>query len=185
MKRSLLVVALALPLAAQDTPIDTTRSTITVHVGKAGLLSAAGHDHWISAPVSSGSVRESGALAVQFKVETAKMTVKPDPKVDEKTQATIQKDMETMTLETAKYPEIAFQSSRVEPSGDNQWKLEGNLSIHGVTKPVSLVVKRANGAYTGHTVLKQTDFGIKPITVGGGIVKVKNEIEIEFEVYTK
>ena len=45
--------------AAQDTAIDVQRSTITIHVGKAGLLSAAGHDHWINAPISSGTIRES------------------------------------------------------------------------------------------------------------------------------
>ena len=47
--------------SAQDTAIDVQRSTITIHVGKAGLLSAAGHDHSISAPISSGTIRESPA----------------------------------------------------------------------------------------------------------------------------
>lgn len=188
MRRSAFAVVLALPwvlvlvLQAQERPIDTARSTITIHAGKMGLLSAAGHDHWISAPISSGVIRDSG---VEFKVETAKMLVKPDPKVDAKTRAAIQKDMETMTLETSKYPEISFQSTRVEPSGADQWKVEGNLTLHGVTKLITLVVKRSNGAYTGHTALKQTDFGIKPVSVGGGMVRVKNEIEIEFEVYPK
>ena len=179
------VLALALPLLAQNVPIDTARSRITIHVGKAGLLSAAGHDHSIDAPISSGSISESGALAVDFKVETAKMTVKPDPNVDAKTQATIQKDMEQRTLDTRNYPEISFQSSRVAPSGPDQWKVEGRLTLHGVTRPVSLTVRRSEGAYTGHTDLKQTDFGIKPITVGGGMIKVKNEIQIDFLVYPR
>jgi len=106
--------------AAQDAAIDVQRSTITIHVGKAGLLSAAGHDHTISAPLSSGVMRESPAPRVEFTVETAKMTVKPDPKVDAKTQAEIQKDMEEMTLETKKFPEIAFRSSRIEKLADGQ-----------------------------------------------------------------
>ncbi len=85
--------------AAQDTPIDVQRSTISIHAGKAGLLSAAGHDHLISAPISSGTIREGAAPHVEFKVETAKMTVQSNPKVDAKSQAQIQKDMEEMTLE--------------------------------------------------------------------------------------
>jgi polyisoprenoid-binding protein YceI len=188
MRPSVLALVLALPclqtqvLPAQETPIDTARSTITIHAGKAGLLSAAGHDHWIIAPIFSGVIRDSG---VEFKVESAKMLVKPDPKVDAKTRASIQKDMETMTLETSKFPEISFQSTRVQPSGADQWKVEGNLALHGVTKLITLVVKRSNGAYIGHTTLKQTDFGIKPVSVGGGMVRVKNEIEIDFEVYPK
>src|SRR5580658_4871264 len=90
---------------AQEEAIDAQRSTITIHVGKSGLLSAAAHDHTINAPISSGTLRESGTLHIDFIVETAKMTVKPDPKVDAKTQATIQSDMEEMTLETQKFPE--------------------------------------------------------------------------------
>ena len=35
------------------------RSTITIHVGKSGLLSAAAHDHTIDAPISSGDIQES------------------------------------------------------------------------------------------------------------------------------
>jgi polyisoprenoid-binding protein YceI len=186
MRRSLLALTIALPLLkAQDVPIDTERSTITIHVGKAGLLSAAGHEHWVNAPIASGSIREAGEPQVRFKVESAKMTVKPDPKVDAKTQAQIQKDMEEMTLETGKYAEISFQSSRVEASGEGQWKVQGNLSLHGATKPVSVTVKRNGDAYTGHAELKQTDFGIKPVSVGGGMVKIKNEIEIDFQIYPR
>ena len=184
MRRSLLAIALTLPLlSAQEVSIDLARSSITIHVGKTGVFSAAAHEPWINAPIASGTIQESGTPGVEFKVESARMTVKPDPKVDAKTQATIQKDMEDMTLEPKKYPEISFQSSRVETTGLGQWKVEGNLSLHGVTKPVNLVVKRNAGAYSGHTTLKQTDFGIKPISIGGGMIKVKNEIEVDFEIY--
>jgi len=60
--------------------------------------------------------------------------------------------------------------------------VEGDLSLHGVTKPVSLTVKRTGDSYTAHTVLKQTNFGIKPISVGGGVIKVKDEVEIDFTI---
>jgi polyisoprenoid-binding protein YceI len=177
------LVAVAGLIAAQDFGIDVQRSTITIHVGKAGLLSAAGHDHTINAPISSGTIRESPAPSVEFTVETEKMTVKPDPKVDAKTQAEIQKDLEEMTLETRKFPQITFRSSRIEKLSDGQWKVDGDLALHGVTKPVSLTVKRTGDSYAAHTVLKQTDFGIKPISVAGGTIKVKNEVEIDFQIF--
>ena len=50
-------MAAAAPLMAQEKAIDTQRSTITIHVGKSGLLSAAAHDHTIGAPISSGTIR--------------------------------------------------------------------------------------------------------------------------------
>jgi polyisoprenoid-binding protein YceI len=170
-------------VAAQDSAIDVQRSTIAIHVGKSGMLSAAGHDHTISASISSGIVRESPTPSVEFTVATAKMSVQPDLKVDAKTQAQIQKDMEEMTLETEKFPEITFRSSRIEKLADRQWKVQGDLSLHGVTKPVTLTVKQTGESYSAHTVLKQTDFGIKPVSVGGGMIKVKNEVEIDFQIF--
>ena len=113
------------------------------------------------------------------------MTVKPDPKIDAKDQATIQTHMEEMTLETTKFPEITFRSSRAQKLADGQWKVDGDLSLHGVTKAVSLTVKQTGESYTTHTVLKQTDFGITPISIGGGMIKVKNEVEIDFQIFPR
>ena len=190
MKRSAVKLGLAFLVAvgvacAENAAIDIQRSTISIHVSKAGLLSAAGHDHWVSAPIASGAVEESAAPHVEFTVESAKMNVKADPKVDAKTQAQIQKDMEEMTLETRKFPQIAFRSSRVEKLTEGQWKVEGELSLHGVTKPVRLTVTHTGDSYAAHTVLKQTDFGIKPISIGGGMIKVKNEVELDFQIFLR
>ena len=48
--------------------------------------------------------------------------------------------------------------------------------------PVTVVAKRDGDAFTSHAVIKQTDFGIKPVTAGAGLVKVKNELEIDFRI---
>ena len=183
-KLAVMFLAACLIGAAQDTAIDIQRSTITIHVGKAGLLSAASHDHTIAASISSGTIRESAEPRVEFTVETAKMTVMPDPKVDAKTQAQIQKDLEEMTLETKTFPQITFRSTRISRLADG-WKVEGDLSLHGVSKPVSLAVKKAGNSYTAHTALKQTTFGIKPISIGGGMIKVKDEVELDFSIFPR
>jgi polyisoprenoid-binding protein YceI len=177
-------IVAAAPLVAQEKAIDTQRSTITIHVGKSGLLSAAAHDHTITAPISSGTILESGTPHIEFRVETAKMTVQPDPKIDAKDQATIQTHMEEMTLETKTFPQITFRSSHVQKL-DGQWKVDGDLSLHGVTKSISLTVKQAGEPYTTHTVLKQSDFGIKPLSIGGGTIKVKNEVQIDFQIFAR
>ena len=181
-KAALITVVALATLSVQGKFIDVKRSTITIHVGKAGLFSAAGHEHWVNAPITSGSINDSEAPSVEFKVAAAKMQVKPDPKVDSKTHAEIQRDMQAKVLESGKYPDIVFRSSRVHGISDGQWKVDGTLTLHGVTKPVSIVVKRSGDSYVGEAVIKQTDFSIKPITVGGGLVKVKNELEIAFRI---
>jgi polyisoprenoid-binding protein YceI len=182
-RRLFAMLIMALPAMAQERAIDTQRSTITIHVGKAGLLSMAAHDHWISAPIASGVIDESGAPRAEFTVKSASMMVKPDPKVDAKSQDQIQKNMEEMTLETAKYPEISFRSTSVVKAAEGQFKVEGTLNLHGVSKPVSLSVKREGESYTGHTVIKQTNFGIKPISAVGGTVKIKDEVDIDFVIF--
>ena len=190
MKRNLALAGVLLTMTAalapaEDLPIDLQRSTITIHVGKAGILSVAGHEHWISAPIASGTLGETPAPHITFAVQSAKMIVKPDPKVDANMRATIQKDMEEMTLETLKFPEIRFRSTKIDKAADGQWKVEGELYLHGVTKAVKLAAKRTGDSYTAHTTLKQTDFGIKPVTVGGGVIKVKDEVEIDFQIFPR
>lgn len=177
-----LALIAALPLVAQEKSIDTGRSSITIHVGKAGLLSAAAHEHWVDAPIASGIIDETAAR-IEFRVLSAAMKVKPDPKVDAKTHDQIQKDMEEMTLETAKYPEIAFRSTHVEKTGPDQFKVDGSLTLHGVSKPVGVVVKRTGDSYTGHTAIRQTGFGIKPISIGGGMIRIKDPVDIDFQIF--
>src|ERR1700735_5075169 len=143
-------IVAAEPLLAQEKAIDTQRSTIAIHVGKSGLLSAAAHDHTINAPISSGTILESGTPHIEFRVETAKMTVKPDSKIDAKDQATIQTHMQEMTLETKKFPEITFRSFQIDKLADGEWRVDGDLSLHGVTKRISLTVKQTGGSYTTH-----------------------------------
>ncbi len=172
-------------LPGQDKAIDAQRSTITVHVGKAGLLSVAGHEHWVNAPISSGTLNDTDAPRVEFIVKAAEMAVKADPKVDAKTQAEIQKSMQEKVLDSAAFPDITFRSTRVEKVAGGQWSVDGLLKLHGVARPVTVTVKPVGGAYTGAVILKQTDYGIKPVSAAGGAVKVKNELEVEFKIFAR
>jgi polyisoprenoid-binding protein YceI len=60
--------------------------------------------------------------------------------------------------------------------------VHGTLTLHGQTQPVTVEVKENSGHFAGHALLKLTDFGIKPIRIAGGTVKVKDEIRIEFDI---
>ncbi len=175
------VICAVVRVAAEERAIDVQKSSMTVHVFKAGLLSVLAHDHWIAAPITAGTYNETGEARIAFQVDAAKMTVKPDPKVSEKDEKTIQKDMHEMTLESAKFPSIAFRSTSIVKSGA-VWKVEGTLTLHGVSKTVRLDVRKNGDAYAGRTRIKQTEFGIKPVSVAGGTVKVKDELEIDFEI---
>lgn len=96
-------------------------------------------------------------------------------------------------LDVTKYPEIAFVSTGVKDAGKEGFKLMGNLTIHGVTKPVVLdteiggEVKDPWGgeraAFTASTKIDRRDYGIVwNKTLEGGGFLVGNEVKIILEV---
>jgi polyisoprenoid-binding protein YceI len=154
---------------------------MTVRVDKAGVFSAFGHDHEIAAPVTSGSV-DTAVHTVEIHVNAGALKVR-DPGVSEKDRAEIQSTMlGAEVLDAAGHPEIVFQSTTAAPGAPGSWTVNGNLTLHGQTHPVTVAVKESNGHYVGTCRFKQTEFGITPIKVAGGTVRVKDEIRIEFDI---
>jgi polyisoprenoid-binding protein YceI len=165
---------------AAQKQIDTSQSTLTIHVGKTGLFSAAGHDHLVSAPIADGVIDDGTTASVTFRVESARLTVLPEDH-----QSEVQHTMQERVLESARFPAISFSSDQVQPAGDSQWEVSGQLTLHGETRPVHLQVRYLEGKYVGTATIKQKDFGIQPVSAGGGTVKVKDELTIDFSIKTK
>jgi polyisoprenoid-binding protein YceI len=181
-----LVLPAALWAADSATPreIDTQKSVMTVRVLKTGLFSAFAHDHDISAPIRDGKLNETDR-SVDLTVDALQMRVM-DKDVSEKDRAEIQENMlGPKVLDTGQFPEIRFRSTAVEPAGEGRWAVSGDLTLHGQTRPVKLAIRGQNGHYQGSAQLKQRDFGIEPISIGGGAVKVKNELRVEFDIVAK
>jgi len=187
--RGLLCLTLLSPAVAraERRSIDVEQSVMKVYVDKSGLFSVFAHDHEILAPITLGVIDDSESPSVEFLVETARMQVL-DPKVSEKDRAEIQQTMlGPQVLEVQLYPEIRFQSTAVERAGEGRWVVRGNVLLRGVTRPVTVQVSEERAAeegirYRGSATLKQTDFGIKPVSLFGGTVKVKDVVRIEFEI---
>ena len=158
------------------------QSTITIHVGKSGLFSGFGHNHVISAPIEH-AVIDAKSKTASITVLTKQLRV-VDPDASEKDRAEIQATMlGPKVLDAQKYPQIRFTSTRIEQAGPGRFQVTGKLELHGISKELEFPVSATAGRYTGKTKLKQTDFGIQPVAVAGGTVKVKDEVEIEFDVY--
>jgi polyisoprenoid-binding protein YceI len=119
---------------------------------------------------------------VAFTVDARKLTLVEDNKLSEGQQAEVQHTMHAKVLQSQSYPLISFHSTKIEKTGVNQWLVSGELTLHGQSRPIRAEVNYAEGAYTGRSTIKQTDFGIDPVSVAGGVVKVKNELEIQFVV---
>lgn len=165
---------------AQERSIDTAGSKLTIRAYKSGLFSGFADNHEIQAPITNGMIDEA-AGRVKFMVESGKMKVL-DPQMKPARRQEVQDRMlGPEVLDSTRFPEITFESSSVERSGDS-YVVHGKLLLHGVTKPLDIDVRSENGAYKGTCTLKQHEFGIEPISIAGGTVKVKDELKIEFDI---
>jgi YceI-like domain len=170
------------PAEPSGRAMNVEKSTIRIHVYKTGLFSAFAHNHEVEAPIESGEVTEDGSPSVELRVDARKIHVL-DPEVSPDTRAQIQATMQgPQVLDADRYPEIHFHSTMVERDGTDRWRVSGNLNLHGQTHPITMEVKFKDGLYQGAADLKQTEFGMTPVTVAGGTVKVKDELNIEFQV---
>jgi hypothetical protein len=169
-------------LCAQTQAIDVNKSSLKIRVFKSGAFSAFAHDHEIQAPMDEGKIDSSATPSVRLRVDSRKMRVlDPDISVDKRTE--IQHTMEgTAVLDVAHFPEISYRSTAITKTGDDHWEVHGNLNLHGNNQPVVVLVSLEGRHYRGSASFKQSAFGIIPIRIAGGTVKVKDEVKIEFDI---
>ncbi len=177
---SLIALCAGPGLMAQQRSVDVERSTLTVRVYRSGLFSIFAHNHEIRAPLASGTTDEQHS--VELTVNSADLKVL-DPDLSSKDRAEVQRTMlGPQVLDVTVFPQIRFRSAQVETLGANRWRVQGDLTLHGVSRPVTLEVARESGRYRGATTLKQHEFGMKPIKIAGGTVSVKDEVRVEFDI---
>jgi|GEM_PF-747428 len=141
-----------------------------------------GISHQVSGKVNFDPEDLSRKAEVSFKVEAASLDT------DNKSR---DKKMREAHLDTARYPVIAFQSTKAEAIAPTlradetqEMKVTGTLALHGtekrITFPVKAVRRGQELVVTGETSLLMTDYGI-PIP-GFLFMKVKDEVKVMFEV---
>jgi len=175
--------------------IDSTRSTMEIDVYREGLFKAFGHDHLVAAKEFSGRVilnpDNLDTSSVTFRVATKSLTA-VDPQESGKDRNAVQATMQGKdVLDAEQYPEVTFSSTSVnKPERKSEkWNLmlDGKLKLHGVEKPIHLplTLSFTDNELTavGEIFLLQTDYGITPVKVAGGTVKVKDRIRIRFQIH--
>jgi polyisoprenoid-binding protein YceI len=170
--------------------IDPAENRIVVRAFAAGLFSAFAHDHTIAPRDFDGAVviDEGGAASVRFTVRAASLSV--IDKISDSDRRDIEATMRGQVLETKNFPEIVFESTRVDaranPDGSYQLRIAGRLTLHGVTRELSFAadvsVEAGRLRARGRVPLLQTDYKITPVSIFGGTVRVKDEVEVSFDV---
>ena len=98
-------------------------------------------------------------------------------------------------FEAAKFPTMTFKSTKVQVTGANTAKVTGDLTLHGVTKPVTLDVTYNGGyppnamdpggarvGFSAHGVLKRSAFGMGfGVPAPGSNMGVGDDVEVMIE----
>jgi polyisoprenoid-binding protein YceI len=172
------------------------------------LAASAQVEGWLLDPFHSSAqfaVRHNGISTVRGAFAKLSGTVQYDPADPTKTviEATIDansvdtrveprdKDLRSPNFfDVVKFPTITFKSTRVEVQGPGKLKVTGDLAIHGITKPVVLMVDGPNGpnkdprgnlhmGAAATTQINRNDFGVSGAPGGvGDDVQITIDVEI-------
>jgi polyisoprenoid-binding protein YceI len=185
---------------AAETPtdryvIDSRSSRFTVQAFATGLLAKMGHNPTIGIGDFSGEMRFSPekleAGSFHLVIKTASLSVQDD--ISAKDLKEMERLMSQEVLETARFPEIVYDAPNISVTkmADALCSatLNGNLTLHGVTRSQPIPVRvalfgsmlRASGDFS----LDQTDYNIKLVSVAGGALKLKDELKFSFEIVAR
>ncbi|MDN3356753.1 YceI family protein [Actinomadura sp. DC4] len=162
---------------------------LLLRTGRSGLGRRAGHDltleaaRW-SAQVSADLAEPAGS-SVTAEIEAGSLEVREGtggvlPLTDHD-RSEIVKNIRGKVLHTSAHPAITFRSTSVEGTPES-FTVEGDLTIMGVTRPVTVRGRVTGDRLTGGTTVVQSRWGIKPYSAMFGQLRVADPIEIEFDL---
>lgn len=159
---------------------------LVVKVYKEGVAAKMGHDLTFEARNWSGNVTvdpdDPSASSVQVTIDPSSLEI-TDAHGGAK--ALSDKDRADIAKNTTKIlgrSDITFESTDVS-GNPPRVSLRGNLSVAGNSRPATLDVSvDDSGTASGRTTLSHKELGIKPYSAPLGVLKVKDNVDIEFTV---
>lgn len=181
------------PIAASTVYVlDPGLSRFTAKAFATGLLASMGHNPSFAIRQFAGEAKFATDAPDQSTVRVVAQTssLELSDQVSDKDRREIERTTRTDVLDASRFPEIVFEASSPSLSKGGEgfyWaNITGKLTIRGVTQPqqVSAQVSvndsqlRANGEFT----VRQSSFGIKPVSVAGGTLKIKDDVKVTFDL---
>ena len=171
--------------------IDPAQSLVAVTVRRSGALARLGHDHVVASRTLQGYAAPDDQRA-DLHFMLAEMSVdEPGLRAEAGFDTTPSADaiagtrhnMLERVLEADRYPQVLLHA---ESSDGAPGMLRLAITLHGVTRTFELPVTLdrsvdAIGA-SGTLELRQTDFGIVPMSLLGGAIAVRDELELRFRI---
>jgi polyisoprenoid-binding protein YceI len=163
---------------------DATTADCLVLTYKEGLLSAVAHDLQIRVERFEVDV-DDATLAVRARLDATSLKVigaahdgalQPGA-LGDADKVKIEQNIQGDVLHTREHRAIRFTSSAVTREGEGV-RIEGDLTLHGKTKRVTLLARPEGDRLVAEVVLHQPDFGVKPYSAMLGTLKVKPDVTV-------
>jgi polyisoprenoid-binding protein YceI len=173
--------------------INPSQSRFMVEAFSGGLLWFLGHNHHFAIRDFTG---EAQITPGTFTPASLQMTVKADSieetgkEFTEQQKQIINNEARKQVLNVEEYPEIVFKSAnisgKVDANGQFKAKINGDLTLHGVTRPIEIPLQvtldertlHANGEFS----INRSDYKVKTHSIKAGLVRVKNRVKITFNI---
>jgi hypothetical protein len=160
---------------------------LTVHTERSGAAAMAGHNLVIdvtswSAVLTAGD--EPTAIRVELVVDGGSLRVREGTGGMQTLEPQHKREIEQRIDDTVlKRDAISFRSTDSAPGQDvDAVTVKGNLTLRGACRPISFDVSaEEDGTISASTVIRQTDYGIKPYSTLFGALRVVDEVEVRIE----
>ena len=169
-------------------PLGPDDGRLTVRTQRSGAAAMAGHNLVIDV-TSWTAVLTAGETAADMRVELdvdgGSLRVREGTGGMQTLEQQHKQEIEqTIDDEVLKRDAINFRSTHAARSGDEDAvTVEGDLTLHGTSHPIAFDVSAEDdGTVSASTVIKQTDYGIKPYSTLFGALKVVDEVEVSIAV---
>jgi len=190
----LILSVLIIPTATVTYTLDASQSKFMAHASRSGLFWFKGHGHHLAASEFTGEVQLTpdtitpASLRLVVKAaslhETGADFTEPQKQI-------INKELKEIVFHPDQYPDIVFQSTNVTATkqaaaGSYEVKIDGDLTLHGVTKRISIPATvtldgdklRAVGKFS----IDRNDYNVKATSAFHGLVRVDNDVHFEFDI---
>jgi hypothetical protein len=181
--------------------LDPSKSTVRIYVFRGGRAAKAGHNHVLSAPQFTGffylpvAGASNGRFDLVFRLDQLEID-KPEyrsPLGSAFSSVLTPGDIKGLrahmlgdnNLQADKFPFVLVHSLQVtgeSPKFATKVQIEMHGQKHEMWIPLSVEGLPEHLSVAGSFVLRQTDFGVQPYSVLGGLLAVQDEVVIEFKL---
>jgi polyisoprenoid-binding protein YceI len=171
--------------------LDPGVSRLTARAFATGLLASLGHNPSFAIRQFAGDARFAPSApeqtALRIVVQSGSLEV--SDQVSDKDRREIEQTTRNEVLDASRFPEIVFEATNpsLAKGGEGHYwaNITGQLTLRGISQTQQITAQvsvtgsdlRANGEFT----VRQSSFGIKPVSVAGGTLKIKDDVKVTFD----